>query len=315
MRRASILFAFVLLVVLAGGPDLFSTRANGTFQVVHGWPTLPDGFALGQTTGLEVDSKNRVLVFHRGASPIMAFDGPSGKLLASWGDGMFGSAHGLTVDHEDNVWVTDGKDHQVFKFSSAGKLLMTLGAKGVPGLDGTHFNRPTDVLVAPNGDIYVTDGYGNRRVAQFNSAGKFIRDWGSEGDQPGQFNNPHGLAMDKDGKLYVADRENSRIQIFTSEGKFLDLWKSKELGRPWGLDIADDGFLYVADGGDLQPDPPNRNRAMRLDLTGKIHEVWGSFGSADGQFYWAHDIAVGSDGAVYVCDVNVGMRAQKFVRR
>lgn len=314
MRRSLMLSAFMLLLVLAGGSGLFSTRANSGYQVVHGWPNLPAGFALGQTTGVEVDSNNRVLVFHRGKRSILAFDGDSGDLLASWGDGMFGTAHGLTVDHEDNVWVTDSREHQVHKFSSKGELLLTLGAKGVPGLDGTHFNSPTDVAIAPNGDIYVTDGYGNRRIAKFDAAGTFLLDWGIEGSRRGEFVDPHGIVLDKQGNVYIADRGNSRIQIFSSEGKFLKMWKSEALGRPWGLAIGSNGLLYVADGGDMRSAPPERNRVVILDLQGKIRETFGSFGSYDGQFYWAHDIAVGGDGALYVCDVNVGMRVQKFVK-
>ena len=169
-------------------------------------------------------------------------------------------------------------------------------------------------MIAPNGDIYVADGYGNRRIVQLNSSGEFIRDWGTEGAAPGQFVDPHGLTLDEAGNVYVADRGNSRIQIFTKDGKFIKQWKSDELGRPWGLDISSDRFLFVADGGDLHPQPPERNRILKLDLNGKILETWGSFGSYDGQFYWAHDVAAGEDGAVYVTDVNVGMRVQKFVK-
>ncbi|MDA1313233.1 MAG: peptidyl-alpha-hydroxyglycine alpha-amidating lyase family protein [Acidobacteria bacterium] len=314
MQRTFLLGLFVVLLAFAAGPNLFTTHANQSYEVVHGWPQLPEGFALGQTTGVEVDSKNRVLVFHRGARPILAFDGKSGNLLASFGDGLFGSAHGLTVDHEDNIWVTDASRHTVHKFSPDGKLLMSVGAADVPGVDGSHFNRPTDVAVAPNADIYIADGYGNRRIVHLNSSGEFIREWGTEGSAPGQFVDPHGLALDPDGNVYVADRGNSRIQVFTKDGKFIKEWKSKELGRPWGLDIDSKPFLFVADGGDLHPQPPERNRILKLDLNGKILEAWGSFGSYDGQFYWAHDVAAGDDGAVYVTDVNVGMRVQKFVK-
>jgi len=314
MHRSLLLAAFVGLLALAAGPNLFPTAANHSYQVVHGWPQLPAGFALGQTTGVEVNSQNQVVIFHRGARPIIIFEAASGKMLASFGDGLFGSAHGLTVDHEDNIWVTDGKRHTIHKFSPDGKLMLTLGALDVPGLDGSHFNKPTDVVIAPTGDIYVADGYGNRRIVHLNSSGEFIRDWGTEGDKQGQFVDPHGLTLDEAGNVYVADRGNSRIQIFTKNGKFIKQWKSDELGRPWGLDINTDGFLFVADGGDLNPAPPERNRILKLDLNGKILEAWGSFGSQDGQFWWAHDVAAGDDGAVYVTDVNVGMRVQKFVK-
>ena len=314
MQRSFLLAVFLGLLVLAAGPNLLTTSANQSYEVVHGWPTLPKGFALGQTTGVEVNSKNQVVVFHRGARPIIIFEGESGKMIASFGDGLFGSAHGLTVDHNDNIWVTDGRRHTVHKFSPDGKLLMTVGAQDVPGLDGSHFNRPTDVAIAPNGDMYVADGYGNRRIVHLDSSGKFIRDWGTEGDKEGQFVDPHGITLDEAGNVYVADRGNSRIQVFTKEGKFIQQWKSDELGRPWGVDVGSDRLLYVADGGDMNPAPPERTRILKLDLNGKILEAWGSFGSQDGQFWWAHDVAAGDDGAVYVTDVNVGMRVQKFVK-
>ncbi|MBM3775651.1 MAG: hypothetical protein FJW37_10905, partial [Acidobacteria bacterium] len=207
MRRAYMIAGFGALLVFAVAR--LSSTAESRYQVVHGWPQLPPGFALGQVTGVEVDSANRVFVFHRGDRPILCFDGASGKLLASWGDGMFGSAHGLTVDSRDNVWVTDVVHHQVFKFSSKGELLMTLGAKGVPGLDGTHFNRPTDLAVAPAGEIFVADGYGNSRVAKFSPEGKFLLDWGTKGRGTGEFDTPHGIALDGQGRVYVADRGNS----------------------------------------------------------------------------------------------------------
>ncbi|MBI3694770.1 MAG: hypothetical protein HY238_08025 [Acidobacteria bacterium] len=289
-------------------------RASAAYQVVHGWPQLPDGFALGQVSGVDVDSHNHVWVFHRGERPILCFDGETGKILASWGDGMFVTAHGLNVDSRDNVWVTDVGRHQVFKFSHGGELLMTLGAKGVPGLDGTHFNRPTDVVVSPSGEFYVSDGYGNSRVAKFSADGKFLLDWGSKGDQPGQFDTPHGIALDAQGRVYVADRANGRVQVFDGSGKFLALWKSAELGRPWGMTVRD-GFLWVVDGGDMNPKPPERGRVLKLTPEGKILEQFGSFGSYDGQFYWAHDVAAGRNGDVYVTDVHLGMRVQKFVKK
>ena len=125
--------------------------------------------------------------FTAGHDPFCALDGASGKIVASWGDGMFGSAHGLDVDPQDNVWVTDTVHHQIMKFSHDGELLMTLGAKGVPGLDGNHLNKPTDIVVTSNGEFYVSDGYGNSRVAKFSAEGKFLLDWGDKGDEPGQF--------------------------------------------------------------------------------------------------------------------------------
>ncbi len=303
---------FLLAVLLVGLPAV--AVAEDPYVVVHGWPRLPEGFALGQVSGVGVDSHNHVFVFHRGIHPILCFDGASGKLLASWGDGMFGTPHGLKVDQQNNVWVTDVGHHQVFKFSHDGELLMTLGARDVPGLDGKHFNKPTDVAIAPNGDFYVTDGYGNSRVAKFSSTGHLLFDWGSKGKGPGQFDTPHGIALDEQGHVYVCDRGNARVQVFSGDGKFLAEWKSDELGRPWGIAIGPDHYAYVVDGGEGNQTPPDHDHIVKLDLAGHILARWSSFGKYDGQLYWGHDIAVGPDGAVYAGDVYVGMRVQKFVR-
>jgi peptidylamidoglycolate lyase len=315
MKQTLLIIALVFAGALSAywrGPESPDQRS---FQVVHGWPTLPDGFALGQVPGVAVDSHDHVFVFHRGDRPIVCFDSESGEIVASWGDGLFETAHGLAVDSEDNVWVTDQSIHQVFKFSHQGELLMTLGERGVGAWDERHFNEPTDVAVTPTGTVYVADGHKNQRVVKFSKDGKFLLEWGGKGEAPGEFAEPHGLAIDSEGRVYVADRANSRIQVFDGNGEFLQLWKSEELGRPWGLEVGPDGFLYVADGGDLKEKPPDRNRALKLDLEGNILEEWGSFGSYDGQFYWAHDVAVSKTGAVYVVDVHLGMRVQKFVPR
>jgi peptidylamidoglycolate lyase len=298
------------------------------YSVVHGWPQLPPGFVLGQVSGVAIDSHNHVFVFHRAenswatdkshfiASPaVLCFDGDSGKLLFSWGENRFLDPHGLRVDRHDNVWVTDRGLQQVLEFTHDGKLLLAIGTERTAGVDGSHFNLPTDIAFAANGDIYVSDGYGNNRVAKFAPDGKFLFDWGRKGDGPGEFNLPHSVAVDAEGLVYVADRSNSRIQVFDENGKFLKMWKSEELGRPWSLTVGPDNLLYMVDGGDLKPAPPDRGRLLKLDLSGKILAKWSRYGNYDGQIYWGHDLAVGKDGAVYVGDVYHGMRVQKFVPR
>jgi len=309
--------SFIVLLACCGLATLLrGAGENDPYQVVHGWPTLPEGFYFSQVSGVGVDSHNHVFVFHRGERPVMMFDGPTGKLLSSWGDGLFVGTHGLTVDHENNIWLTDYLGHQIFKFTHDGERLMVLGKKGVPGQGPDHFNGPTDVAVASSGVFYVSDGYGNNRVAKFAPDGRLILEWGKKGAGPGEFQLPHGVALDAQGRVYVADRTNARVQIFDGDGKFLAEWKSPGLGRPWKIEIRD-GYAYVVDGGDggRPYKPPMRNWAVRLDLTGKVLDKWGSFGSYDGQFIWAHDVAVGPDGAVYVADVDVGMRIQKFLRK
>jgi peptidylamidoglycolate lyase len=317
-------------------------KANRPYQVVHGWPVLPEGIVFGHVTGVGVDSHNHVFVFHRAdhsifnktfdqliSSPaIMCFEGSTGKLVASWGANRFLDPHGLRVDQDDHIWVTDIQLHQVFKFSHDGQLLMALGEARKPGLDGKHFNQPTDVAVAPDGSFYVSDGHGdgNDRVAKFSSKGEFLFDWGHKGDQPGEFDIPHSITMDREGRVYVADRTNSRIQVFKGDGTFLYQWKTPQLKRPYisktpqAITFGPDGYLYVVDGDAAEVTGRNgllvtayREPLLRLETSGNIAEMWGSYGYYDGQLDGAHDIAVGRDGAVYVGDI-FGRRVQKFVR-
>ena len=317
MRRLAIGTATVLLAMLAcveGPVEQPAGEGVVGFQVVHGWPALPEGYALGQVTGVDVDSQNRVWVFHRAERPVLCIDGDTGEILSSFGDGGFENEHGLAVDADDNVWVTDADTHVVEQYSPEGELLKTLGTKGDPGEDETRFNQPTDLDFGPDGSIYVTDGYGNNRIVKLDRDGKFVTAWGGKGDEAGEFDTPHGIAVDGEGRVYVADRGNSRVQVFDADGEFLSEWKSEEIGRPWGVDVAADGNVVVADGGDLTNTAYDRNGALLMTPEGGILERWGSYGSQDGQFYWAHDIAAGPDGSVYVVDVNAGMRVQKFTR-
>lgn len=311
-RLATILFSLAMgagLATSAAAADI-----KGRYEVVHGWPQLPPGYAFGKVSGIGLDSHHHVFVFHRGEPPVMCFEGATGKLVKSWGSGMIVEAHGLAVDREDNVWLTDIGVHQVFKFSHDGKLLMTLGVRGEPGLDGSHFNKPTDVAVTPAGDVYVSDGYGNSRVAKFSADGKFLMDFGHKGSGPGEFDTPHGIAVDEAGRVYVADRANARVQIFDANGKCIADWKRGDIGRPWDICTGQGGLFYIMDGGDMNLAPPDRGRVVIVNRDGKKLEEFGDFGSYDGQFYWGHALAVDTNGDVYACDVHLGMRAQKFVR-
>ncbi len=302
--------------------------AEPLHEVVPGWPALPADHALGLCAGVGVDSHGRVFVFHRcgrqwstpfptepiADATVSIIDGASGKLLASWGAGQFIMPHGLTVDREDNVWLTDVGLHQVFKFTYDGKLLLTLGERGRPGADPSHFNLPTDVAVLPDGSFYVSDGYKNTRVVKFAADGRYEFEWGGKGDGPGQFNLPHGIAVDARGRVYVCDRTNSRIEVFDARGEFLAQWKGPHIGRPYGVSIGPDGHIFIIDGGDPTAEPAERGKAVELDADGRVLDTFGSSGKGLGQFQMGHDIAVGPDGAVYVAESG-GRRVQKFVRR
>ena len=329
--------------MLAGGTPAHEPRAGAEarssytaarparegYQVVHGWPALPDGEELDIVAGIGVDSRGDVFVFHRAGrrwpssdvldttpiarAPVVRFDGRTGAVTGEWGAGRFAMPHGLTIDRDDNVWVTDVALQQVYKFSHEGVLLLALGERGVPGIDTSHFDRPTDVAVRPDGAFYVSDGYGNSRVLEFARDGRFVRQWGGKGAGPGQFDLPHGIALDSKSRVYVADRSNARIQIFDSTGHYLTEWKGPAYGRPFDVAVARDGTVFIADGGDIPESPPDRSAVIVVAPDGSVRGRFGRFGYYDGEFYRAHDLAVAADGTVYVGDASG--RAQKFVRR
>ncbi len=309
---------------------LFATAslAQSQHEVVPGWPQLTEGHVLGLCAGVGVDAQNRVFVFHRSgrvwskpfpkesiaAPTVSVFDGASGKLISSWGANRFVMPHGLSVDHAGNLWLTDVGLHQVFKCSPAGEVLLTLGEAGVPGDDATHFNLPTDVAVLADGSFYVSDGYQNTRVMKFTAAGRFEFEWGTKGHGPGEFNLPHGITVDAQGRIIVCDRENERLQVFDAKGAFLQEWKGLQLGKPYGIETGPGGHLFIIDGGSPSLKRQLRGKAVELDPAGQVLDTFGGYGNAAGQFQLGHDIAVGPDGAVYVAE-GTGARVQKFVRK
>jgi DNA-binding beta-propeller fold protein YncE len=247
--------------------------------------TMPKGWKFGRVSAVAVNSLREVFVFHRGphADPIVVFDAKGG-FLRSWGKGMFGNPHGLRVDKDDNVWVTDNGDHQVMKFSREGKLLLTLGTKKQPGADPKTFNRPTDIAFSRSGDVYVSDGYGNTRVVRFTVDGKYVQAWGERGTGPGQFNTPHSIAVDSKGLVYVSDRENNRIQVFDRDGKFLKQWK--HLGATQNIFITPEDQMWIITHRDNIENityDTLAGRIMRIDInTGKI------LGAMESPGHWLH---------------------------
>jgi len=208
-----------------------SNTALTKYELVQDWPRLPKGFNLSDVTAVGIDRDQNIFLFQRtgrhwtqpfpdttiSSNTIFLLDNVTGKILNSWGANLFIMPHGLTVDNENNVWVTDVALQQIFKFSHDGKLLMNLGVAKISGNDSMHFNLPTDVAIATDGSFYVSDGYGNSRVVKFSKEGKYLFDWGKKGDKAGEFNTPHGIDLDSKDNVYVADRENNRIQKFNSK--------------------------------------------------------------------------------------------------
>jgi sugar lactone lactonase YvrE len=281
MNPARSLVRFAIVATLAVAAGAVYSQSNepvnslpNPYRSITDWAKMPAGRTWGSTAGVGIDRDgSSVWVAERcgafappstmkpgvpfacdGSSldPILKFDG-SGKLVTAFGAGMFVLPHGLHVDPDGNVWVTDGlgrdgKGHQVIKFSPDGKVLMRLGKVGVAGSGPDEFNAPSAVQVAPNGDIFVADGHGgatNARIVKFDKTGKFIKAWGKKGSAPGEMDGPHTLAMDSRGRLFLGDRGNNRIQIFDQDGNFIDQWA--QFSRPSGVYIDKNDVIYVAD--------------------------------------------------------------------
>jgi peptidylamidoglycolate lyase len=300
------------------------------YEVVRGWPELPEGTLLGQVSGVGVDAEGGVLIFRRAARDwsggplttdpiadptIFRFDAETGALRTSFGQARFAMPHGLTVDPRGHLWLTDVALHQVFELDASGRVLLVLGEAGVPGNDATHFNMPTDVAVAEDGTFFVSDGYGNARVVRFGADGSFQTAWGEPGSAPGQFSVPHGISLGPDGNVYVADRGNARVQIFDRDGSLRGIWEGTDRGRPWSITVDSAGEAFVVDGGDQLATPPDRARIFEIDPHGAVVTSFGSYGHQDGEMIYPHDIAVDHAGDVYVVEVGLGRRAQKFRRR
>ena len=225
---------------------LIAGTGNYVYEVVRPWGELPPGMEFGGVSHVGVDSQDRVYAFQRKDPPIVIFD-RSGKYLGSWGSGMFIDAHGIYISDDDHIYLGNRDAHTVVKCTLDGTVVMTLGTEEKPAFQ-EPFNHPADVAVAPNGDIYVADGYANSRVHRFSANGDLILSWGSPGKGPGEFSVPHGIWVDKNEKVYVADREHGRVQVFTPEGEFMDQWT--DFFRATDIYVDADGAVYV---GDLVP--------------------------------------------------------------
>ncbi|HEX2033730.1 MAG TPA: peptidyl-alpha-hydroxyglycine alpha-amidating lyase family protein [Chloroflexota bacterium] len=293
------------------------------YQVVEGWEELPRGFTHRDCVGVDVDSQDNVYLFTRDQPRVIVYR-PDGAFLRAWGEDFFTArTHGLTLGPDDFVYCVDEGSHCIYKFTPTGGLQLTIGTKGVAaqtGYDGSTlesirggppFNRPTNLAVAPNGELYVSDGYGNCKVHRFSATGELIQSWGEPGTGPGQFFLPHGIAVAADGRVLVADRENDRIQIFTPDGQFLEQWT--DVQRPTNVAIDRHGQVYVSElwwrvgqrsqvRGEILDDQPGR--ASVFDAEGRVLARWGGPDRcAAGNFVAPHDICVDSRGDVYVAEV------------
>ena len=305
---------------------------NPNPTVVKNWAPLSDGRTWGSTAGVDIGPDGHVWAYDRcGAyalsggcdtsdlAPILKFDRFTGEILANFGEGIFVLPHGLHVDRDGNVWVTDSmgneagtKGHQVIKFSPTGEVLMTLGKAGVAGSGRDTFNQPCDVITAPNGDIFVSDGHSGQsnnpplgstgRIVKFTKKGNYIKEWGKIGSAPGEFRTPHALVFDSEGRLFVADRGNHRIQIFDQEGNFIAMFK--QFGRVSGLFIDANDRLYAIDSESSAKSHSGWKTGVRIGSTNEDkvtafippHET-GEFHGAAGE-----GVAVDSEGNVYAAE-------------
>lgn len=274
------------------------------YQEVDDWARLPEGMELGMVSSMATDGRDRVYAFIRTPNqPSMLIFDRSGNYVNSWGTGVITDAHGLSFNPDGDIYLTDRNSHQVIKFSPVGQRILTLGTRGVPG-EQTPFNRPSDVMEGPSGCFYVSDGYGNSCVHKYANDGVLLKSWGSPGDGPSQFNLPHGIWVDRQELVYVCDRENSRIQIFDSEGNLLNIWD--DFLRPTDIVMDSYGSIYVSGIG---------HRCSILTHDGRLLARWGGEAAGPvGEEGTAHGICIDSHGDIYLCAAGA-RKIQKLIRQ
>ena len=324
-----LLFALLIMTSILFCQSKTTSEPNQvSYELVNGWPELSKGYILSQPTGIGIDKDDHIFIFHRAGrkwttpfpdslisqNTVLELDNESGKIINSWGANYFIMPHGLTVDKQNNIWLTDVGLHQIFKFSHEGKLLMKLGVAKVPGNDPLHFNLPTDIAVADDGSFYVSDGYGNSRVVKFSSTGKYIKAWGTYGNKAGEFIIPHGIAIDKNNTIYVADRQNNRIQLFDTSGNFIKELKNDvhvEQLPSIAIDKADHLFAIDYDPTKKMDSTVKGSTIFAFDSSQRAKTHFGATGSANRASCWFHDLALDSKGNIYVGDI-IGLKVLKF---
>ena len=309
-------------------PDYPRVNLAATYMVDAAWPQKPADYQWAAVSGVAVDKQDRVWIFTRATPPIQVYT-PAGKLVRAWGEDSIKTAHHLKIDEDGNIWVADIGLHVVRKFSPQGELLLTIGTPGESGNDTARMDKPTDMAIAPNGHVYVSDGYGNNRIVHFDAEGNYVSEWGELGTGPKQFSLPHAIDIDAQGRLYVADRNNVRVCVYSQAGEMLDLWEHKIV--PWGFCVTPADEIWVCGSSPMpwrnDPDypgaplgcPPKDQVLMRFDTDGELQQLWTIPKGMDGKeqpgdVNWIHAMALDSQGNIYVGDI-IGKRAQKFERQ
>ncbi len=324
--RLMVLVCAALAARAEAGPPYPKVNLSVGYRVDPNWPDKPADYKWKFAVSVWVDKQDRVWTLNFADPPVQVYS-TEGKLLDAWGQGRFGYPHHIHVDREGNVWIADFRSHLVQKFTPKGDLLLTLGTPQEPGNDETHFNGPTGTVTSPEGDVFISDGYGNDRVVHFDAHGHFVKAWGRLGQGPGELSQPHAIAMDSKGRLYVAERNNCRIQVFDQNGKSLAEWR--HLINPWGIWITERDEVLVcgsspARWGELGNlgNPPQDAVVIKFDTTGRALEQWSFPLVKDGHMVpgavdWVHGIAADSGGNLYLGDVaddSPAHRVQRFVR-
>jgi len=279
------------------------------YQLVEGWAKLPRWWEFGQVPGVATNSEGLVYVLSRSQHPVTIFD-RDGNFVSSWGEGQIRRPHGIFIAPDDTVYLADDFSQIILRYTPDGQLLQTIGERDRPQATfyGRPFNLPTKAVLSPSGYLYVSDGYGNRRVHKFALDGTLLLSWGEPGQGPGQFALVHSVAVDSEGRVYVCDRENDRVQIFDEEGQFLHEWA--DLTRPMDIFLASDGLLYLIETkGRKPPFPPPKVSVWTRD--GQMLSRWevDDVNILNG----AHGVTVDSCGDIYVGEA-LGSRLQKFAR-
>lgn len=302
------------------GPTISVQLGSGdyTYAVAEGWGQLPDGWQMSDAGGVAVDREDRVYVFNRSDHPMIVLD-RNGAVLGSWGEDIFSHPHAVHIGPDDALYCSDDGDHTVRKCTLDGKVLLELGVPGVPSgyMSGEPFCRCTHTALSPDGEIYVSDGYWNARVHKYSADGRHLLSWGQPGIGPGEFNLPHNITCDADGWVYVADRENHRVQIFDGNGRFETMWHG--VHRPSGLCQTPDGVIYVGEAGptyDFNRAAPNLGPRVSIwTASGTMLARLGlpdAAGTQPGQFLSPHGMAVDSHGDIYVAEVAYTSWAVRF---
>ncbi|MBI4886981.1 MAG: hypothetical protein HY824_07805 [Acidobacteria bacterium] len=299
------------LVIIASAAGLAQESAPSLPYAAVADPfRLPEGVTFGPVASVAVNSTGQIYVYNRGPHPLMEFR-PDGTFVRFLAEGLIQRAHGIRIDRDDNIWITDVTANVVLKLSPQGRVLLLLGAQGMtgdfhPAFKFPLFSEPTDIAFGAAGEFYVSEGHGGKiaRVRKFDRNGNFVKSWGQKGTNPGEFSLAHSIVVDRKGLVYVTDRENGRIQIFDADGNYLRSWTVT--GHPNGLNLGRDGFLYLTDGND--------GKLLKLDLDGRVLGTLGSLGKGNGQFGEAHWVELDAQRNLLIGDV-FNWRVQKFSPR